>query len=295
MLKFAYFGLVGAFAITLITVSLDRGILSTENRDNLTAGFKLVAEIPIPEKKPEIKKTENKKLETKTITVSAVVIPKSTSLPAPAPVSASVSQPAPVPKPIPTSSPTPVPASEFTPEPASSPTPPPTAPSPEPESTPPPPDPTPVPTPEPTPPPPASEPTPPPSTPAPEPEQPRVLIVEIQTGTTVGGADDEFVKLYNPTNSDIDMAGWKLQQKASSGTLNNLVSSQSFSGKIVAHGYFLIVSRGYKGAEAGNLSYSTSNGLAYKNNSAVLYAADGSAMDEVSWVEIPKDIVWTRP
>ena len=104
------------------------------------------------------------------------------------------------------------------------------------------------------------------------------------------------MKLYNPTNSEIDLADWALKKKSSTGTFANLVSYGAFSGKISAKSYFVIAHANYSGSLSVNLRYSAnSNNLAYTNNSVVLYAADGSVMDEVSWAEIPKDIIWTRP
>lgn len=303
MLKFAYFGLVAAFAVTLVTVSLDRGLLGASGKEDLTAGFKLVAEIPIGDKKLA-KPTSEVGSPTKSVGATpapaikkavavAEVVPSPASKPAtptkpvaqpvptPAPVPASqpVSNPEPAPAPIsePIPSPVPQPASEptSTPEPA---------PAPEPE-------PTPVPEPEPTPPP----------APTPEPESIQILIVEIQTGTTAGGAEDEYVKLYNPTNSEIDLAGWALKKKTSTGTFSNLVSAGAFVGKISAKGYFVVAHESYLGPLTVNLRYSAnSNNLAYTNNSAILYHPDDSVMlvmDEVSWGDpgIPKDIIWTRP
>src|SRR3989344_2714382 len=64
-----------------------------------------------------------------------------------------------------------------------------------------------------------------------------VVISEVQIGG--GVADDEFVELYNPTESSVDLSGWRLTRKNTAGTTeNNLVAS--LSGSIPAHGYFLI-------------------------------------------------------
>lgn len=150
---------------------------------------------------------------------------------------------------------------------------------------------------------PAPEPPPPPALPSPEASEGEahsepvvVQIVEIQTGTTAGGAEDEYVKLYNPTNTEIDLAGYALKKKSSTGTISNLVSAGAFTGKIAAKGYFIVAHQNYGGINTVNLVYSAnSNNLAYTNNSVVLYDTNGAVMDEISWTEIPKDIIWTRP
>src|SRR3989337_4340951 len=52
-------------------------------------------------------------------------------------------------------------------------------------------------------------------------------------------ANDEFVEVYNPTASDIDITGWKLRKENSSGTESPLVAS--LSGTIKSHEFFLVV------------------------------------------------------
>ncbi len=59
-----------------------------------------------------------------------------------------------------------------------------------------------------------------------------VVISEIQVGGAA--AADEFVELYNPTLSDVDLTGWRLRVGAST----NLVASMS--GVIKGQGYILI-------------------------------------------------------
>ncbi|MEK7654212.1 MAG: lamin tail domain-containing protein [Patescibacteria group bacterium] len=304
MVKLFYLGAVLVFGAIVVGVSLDRGLLFSE-KSGLTAGFKLVTEIPIPTPSRVGTPTDSvgvnpiqasnpaPKPEIKKVFAVAKVAPPPTPTPAPAPVIAPATHvsvapvPAPQPAPTPVVAPTPSPIPTPIPEPDPAPAPQP-APIPAPEPTPPP-TPSPSPSPEP-----APSPVPPPS-PAPEPI--RVEIYAIQTGTTVGGADDEFVKLYNPTNSEIDLTGWALKKKTSTGSdPTNLVSASFFKGKIASHGYFLIAGSNYQWVATADLSYSnSSNNLAYKNNSAILYFSDGSVMDEVSWSEILKDTIWIRP
>lgn len=311
MLKLLYAGLVAAFSGVLILVSAQQGLFSREGKSGLTANFQLVSEIPISSSPGENFKNTASDGTFKKVVAVPVASPKSIEIVIPAPKSDPVPVPVftplsptkvalptppstPTPAPIiaPILTPEPIPVLQLDPIPATDPEPEPTS-APEPQSTPTP-EPTPVPELEPTPPLPVPEPT-----PAPQPEPIQVLIVEIQTGTTAGGAEDEFVKLYNPTNAEIDLTGWALKKKTSTGTFSNLVSVGAFSGKITAKGYFIVAHEGYQGSNVVNLIYSAnSNNLSYTNNSAVLYYSDGSAMsvmDEISWVEIPKDTIWTRP
>lgn len=295
MSKLFYFGLVTIAVGSIAFVSIKTGVLSTAYNSGLTADFKLVTEIPINGDKDN-KVPTSKATSKKAGVVSAAVIlvpptkiaplaPNPAIQPPPAGGSAPVVAPAtyvavaPVPQPPPVGGPVPAPTPEPTPDstlPTSSGVGTPT------DSVGAAPEPAPAPTPEPTPPPPAPEPI-------------RVEISAIQTGTTAGGSKDEFVKLYNPTNSEIDLAGWVLDKKASTGNLSHLVSSGAFSGKIAAHGYFVIANAAYSGSK--DLVYSAnSNDLSYTDNSAVLYYSDGSVMDVISWGDpgIPKDTIWTR-
>ncbi len=287
MLKLLYAGLVAVFTGALIFVGARAGLFSNTNHAGLTADLQLASEIPINKTtndgqlatKPTTKQVDNgekppaKPVVAKIVTPAPVVSPTPAFAPVsptkvvlpvpepqPASESASASQPIPEPTPAPEPIPPPIP------EP-----PPITAPVPVPE-------PVPVPAP----------------TLESSPEPIRVEIYAIQTGTTAVGSKDEFVKLYNPTNSDIDLAGWVLDEVSSTGSSSHLVSSGAFTGKIVAHGYFVVANAAYQGSH--DLLYSAnSNDLSYTNNAAVLYASNGLVMDSVSWTDLPKDTIWTRP
>lgn len=100
-----------------------------------------------------------------------------------------------------------------------------------------------------------------------------VVISEIQIGGAV--VTDEFVELYNPTSSDINLLGWRLTKKSATGsTTSNLLTS--FSDKIIpAHGYFLITHpTGYDGGVTSDAVYSTGSSLA-EDNTLILYSDAG--------------------
>jgi len=133
-------------------------------------------------------------------------------------------------------------------------------------------------------------------TPAPPPSTPTLIVIsEIRAGTDVGGAEDEFIELYNAGDSAVDLVGWSLKKKTSSGSESNLVSAGAFIGTIQPHKFFLIAHQNYQGGKVKDLEYSAnSNNIAYTNNSAVLYDAGGGVVDEVSWAEIEKDKSFER-
>ncbi len=103
-----------------------------------------------------------------------------------------------------------------------------------------------------------------------------IVISEIQIGGLT--TTDEFVELYNPTNNSIDLTGWRLQKKSSSGaTVVNLVASMS--GIISAHGHFLVTHPNYTGTTTSDLLYSgtTPNSIA-SDNTVVLYSDAGTTV-----------------
>ena len=69
---------------------------------------------------------------------------------------------------------------------------------------------------------------------------------------------DEFVELYNPTNADVAINGWKLRYKTDvGGSFGNLSNTNLPAGTIIkAHGYFLYTSNsGYTGTVTGDKAY----------------------------------------
>lgn len=106
-----------------------------------------------------------------------------------------------------------------------------------------------------------------------------ILISEIQIGGTM--ANDEFVELYNPTNSDVDLTGWKLRKTTSSGTESALVSS--VSGTIKAHGFFLIVHPDVSANYQYDNLYSSSSYSLSNNNAVILKDSSNAIVDMVGY------------
>src|SRR3989344_1982706 len=115
----------------------------------------------------------------------------------------------------------------------------------------------------------------------------KVLINEIQTAGA--SSKDEFIRLYNPNAVDMNLAGFALKKKTSSGTESNLVSSSSFTGAILANGHFLIApqdddeTKNYTGDIEPNLRYSGSTFSIADNNTVLFYNASDEFLDKVGF------------
>ncbi|MBI4094656.1 MAG: lamin tail domain-containing protein [Candidatus Liptonbacteria bacterium] len=136
----------------------------------------------------------------------------------------------------------------------------------------------------------------PPSPPSPA-SAPAVVIHEILAGID-GNPDYEFIELYNTGDAPVNLSGWELRKRSSSGSESNLVDDAKFTGTIPGKGYFLIASPSYLGAPAADLVYSAASAnIAYTENSLVLYGGDyraGALIDEIHWMEIPKGKSYER-
>ncbi len=106
-----------------------------------------------------------------------------------------------------------------------------------------------------------------------------IVISEVQIGKT-GVSTDEFVELYNPTSSDVNLSSWRLGRKTQSGAdQTDLVSS--ISGTIQSHGYLLIASADYSGTTSADIIYATASGSIANNNTIVLVDNSSLAVDMV--------------
>ncbi|MCY1042634.1 lamin tail domain-containing protein [Corallococcus sp. bb12-1] len=75
-----------------------------------------------------------------------------------------------------------------------------------------------------------------------------VVISEFSGGNGSGtAATDEFIELYNPTNSDVDLSNWQVSYKSATGTTWSSTVTIPAGKVIRAHGYFLLAGANYSG------------------------------------------------
>jgi Lamin Tail Domain len=103
-----------------------------------------------------------------------------------------------------------------------------------------------------------------------------VVISQVKiSGATAG---DEFIELYNPTDASVDLSGWRLTRKTSTGaSQTNLVAS--LSGTLAPKGYYLIANPASPLAtNEADIVYSASSSAITTNNTVLLYSDAGATV-----------------
>ncbi len=86
--------------------------------------------------------------------------------------------------------------------------------------------------------------------------QAQVVISEFRTCGTAGG-NDEFVEIYNNTDTAIDISGFLLNRSSSSGTTGFTLATIPANTLIGARGHYLIGNISYSGIPAADLTYTS--------------------------------------
>ncbi|MEK7212168.1 MAG: lamin tail domain-containing protein [Patescibacteria group bacterium] len=107
----------------------------------------------------------------------------------------------------------------------------------------------------------------------------QVLISEILYDAVGSDTGKEFVELYNPTQSDIDVSGWLLKKDGTS--LASIGSKTEDQTIIKTGGFFLIGLNGYNGIPAADVVRSSS--LPNTSATVTLYNAGGDIIDSLSY------------
>ena len=90
--------------------------------------------------------------------------------------------------------------------------------------------------------------------------------------------DKKYIEIYNPTNQNVDLTGWKIEYYAGSGTKT---VGKIFKDEVILANGFLVLSNDKM--LAGAIKFDNNLGLAQNDGSVVLSRSDGSVADIVGW------------
>ena len=90
--------------------------------------------------------------------------------------------------------------------------------------------------------------------------------------------DKKYVEIYNPTNQNVDLTGWKIEYYAGSGAKT---VGKIFKDEVISANGFLVLSNDKM--LAGTIKFDNNLGLAQNDGSVVLSRSDGSVADTVGW------------
>ena len=97
--------------------------------------------------------------------------------------------------------------------------------------------------------------------------------------------DKKYVEMYNPTNQNVNLAGWKIEYYAGSGakTVGKIAKTvgKIFKDEVISANEFLVLSNDK--ILAGAIKFDNNLGLAQNDGSVVLSRSDGSVADTVGW------------
>ena len=90
--------------------------------------------------------------------------------------------------------------------------------------------------------------------------------------------DKKYVEMYNPTNQNVNLAGWKIEYYAGSGAKT---VGKIFKDEVILANGFLVLSNDKMSADV--IKFDNNLGLAQNDGPVVLSRSDGSVADTVGW------------
>jgi hypothetical protein len=117
-------------------------------------------------------------------------------------------------------------------------------------------------------------------------QQEQILIALVTVGVA-SNSSVSFIELYNPGPAAVNLTGWSVRKKSSTGAESSLVSASRLSGKIIAAGKYFLLGSQTGPAGTPDVVWPASYQLAYKNNSVTVYNKSGQVIDTAAWSELP--------
>ncbi len=115
-----------------------------------------------------------------------------------------------------------------------------------------------------------------------------LVISEIQVAGATA-SDDEFIEIYNPTTSAVNIETWSIQYKSATGT-TFYKKNFSTGASVPTHGWYLVAHNDYTGATTPDMSHSTfsisgAGGHIFlvNNQTTLTSATDPSIVDKIGY------------
>jgi hypothetical protein len=110
-----------------------------------------------------------------------------------------------------------------------------------------------------------------------------LLIAAIQIAGPVSGGEssNDFIKIFNPTGAAVDLSGWKLHKKSSTGADYSLKSF--VTGNTIAPGRYFEWANSTDGFADSIGADASSTETLSADNSVALFDANGNIVDQVAW------------
>ncbi len=116
--------------------------------------------------------------------------------------------------------------------------------------------------------------------------QANVLITEVQITGGSGKTDYDFIEIYNPNNSSVNLNGHRLVKRTKTGTSDTSIKSWTADTIIPANSYYLWANSGYTEISV-TPDVTTSATISNDNGVAIRFGAEdtGTIVDAVGWGE----------
>jgi len=113
-----------------------------------------------------------------------------------------------------------------------------------------------------------------------------LIITELQTSGGPGLTQNDFIEIFNPTDADIDLQGYRLVKRAKTSTSDTTIKSWTASVVIPGKTYYLWANSSYADL-AGSADATTTQTIADNNAVALRFGAEdtGDLIDAVAWGE----------
>ncbi|MBI2005239.1 MAG: lamin tail domain-containing protein, partial [Candidatus Aenigmarchaeota archaeon] len=109
------------------------------------------------------------------------------------------------------------------------------------------------------------------------------IIINEFTTRGPNGSYDEFTELYNPTNNDINITGWKLQYKSALGDTWQSKVGSGITGIIKSRSFFLLASKSYSLSTTPDYLHTANWGLADTGGHLRIIDLNSTVIDKVGW------------